>query len=79
MIQWQNFSVNISSNCIELENADGRTGTIPRSGSVLPDSLRRMIAIFPFPLFEKGREKNIQISKFADVERWRICKISNPI
>jgi hypothetical protein len=37
MIQWQNFSVNISGNCIELENADGGTGTIPRSGSVLPD------------------------------------------
>jgi hypothetical protein len=39
MIQWQNFSVNISGNCIELENADGGTGTIPRSGSVLPDNL----------------------------------------
>jgi hypothetical protein len=37
MIQWQKFSVNISGNCIELENADGGTGTIPRSGSVLPD------------------------------------------
>ena len=29
MIQWQNFSVNISGNCIELENTDGGTGTIP--------------------------------------------------
>jgi len=39
MIQWQNFSVNIPGNCIELENAAGGTGTIPRSGSVLPDYL----------------------------------------
>ena len=39
MIQSQNVSVKISGYCIELENTDGGTGTIPRSGSVLPENL----------------------------------------
>jgi hypothetical protein len=30
-------------NCIELENAVGGTGTIPRSGSVLPDHLENKL------------------------------------